>query len=374
MALRAEFERDRRRLDPVGGPPRRHRPRVLPDREAPQPRRAARRHRLHRLLPARQGGRRLRRLVPRGGDRRMTALTREPLRRAAGAATASTCRRASRCWCARRRRPRRCCWRCSARSSSARRGRCCARRCPARPRATGRRRATSTSTPTRPPSWPRPRAPDCLLTIQAPENTSELAGVDPARLARAARARARHARARDAAPLVRDAVADAAGAQQAGLATARVRRAGASARCSSTATTRSRRGASCATRQARLIERLSGARELRIEAEGTDLRLSVEGRTWVNSDGQRNMPSGEVFTGPRRGLRRGPHPLHDPVEPARRGGRGDRAALRGGPRGRGARRPRRGVPARDARHRRGRVAARARSASARTSASTARSG
>ena len=28
-----------RRLDPVGGPPRRHRPRVLPDREAPQPRR-----------------------------------------------------------------------------------------------------------------------------------------------------------------------------------------------------------------------------------------------------------------------------------------------------------------------------------------------
>ena len=34
---------DRRRLDPVGGAPRRDRPRVLPDREAPQPRRAARR-------------------------------------------------------------------------------------------------------------------------------------------------------------------------------------------------------------------------------------------------------------------------------------------------------------------------------------------
>ena len=52
--------------------------------------------------------------------------------------------------------------------------------------------------------------------------------------------------------------------------------------------------------QARLIERLKDARELRIEAEGTDLTLSVEGRTWVNSDGKRNMPSGEVFTGPRR--------------------------------------------------------------------------
>ncbi len=47
-----------------------------------------------------------------------------------------------------------------------------------------------------------------------------------------------------------------------------------------------------------LIGRLSGAKELRIEAEGTDLRLNVAKRTWVNSDGKRNMPSGEVFTGP----------------------------------------------------------------------------
>ena len=37
---------------------------------------------------------------------------------------------------------------------------------------------------------------------------------------------------------------------------------------------------------------------MRIEAEGTDLTLSVAGRTWINSDGRRNMPSGEVFTGP----------------------------------------------------------------------------
>ena len=47
-----------------------------------------------------------------------------------------------------------------------------------------------------------------------------------------------------------------------------------------------------------LIGRLSKASELRLEAEGTDLKLSVKGRTWVNSDGKRNMPSGEVFTGP----------------------------------------------------------------------------
>jgi aminopeptidase len=52
------------------------------------------------------------------------------------------------------------------------------------------------------------------------------------------------------------------------------------------------------TFQAKLIERLKEARDVRIEAGGTDLTLRVAGRTWVNSDGKRNMPSGEVFTGP----------------------------------------------------------------------------
>jgi aminopeptidase len=50
--------------------------------------------------------------------------------------------------------------------------------------------------------------------------------------------------------------------------------------------------------QEHLIGRLAPASELHLEAEGTDLRLGVKGRTWVNSDGRRNMPSGEVFTGP----------------------------------------------------------------------------
>ncbi len=50
--------------------------------------------------------------------------------------------------------------------------------------------------------------------------------------------------------------------------------------------------------QAGLIERLSRARTLRVVKDGTDLSLSVAGRTWINSDGKRNMPSGEVFTGP----------------------------------------------------------------------------
>lgn len=51
--------------------------------------------------------------------------------------------------------------------------------------------------------------------------------------------------------------------------------------------------------QAGLIDRLTQAQEVRILAEGTDLTLNVAGRTWVNSDGHRNMPSGEVFTSPR---------------------------------------------------------------------------
>ncbi|TFU15764.1 aminopeptidase [Thermus tengchongensis] len=50
--------------------------------------------------------------------------------------------------------------------------------------------------------------------------------------------------------------------------------------------------------QEALIGRLSQGRELRLLAPGTDLRLSVAGRRWINSDGRRNMPSGEVFTGP----------------------------------------------------------------------------
>jgi aminopeptidase len=50
--------------------------------------------------------------------------------------------------------------------------------------------------------------------------------------------------------------------------------------------------------QETMVARLSAAAEIRIEADGTDVRLDVSGRTWINSDGRHNMPSGEVFTGP----------------------------------------------------------------------------
>jgi len=51
-------------------------------------------------------------------------------------------------------------------------------------------------------------------------------------------------------------------------------------------------------RQAALVDFMGGVETLRFEGPGTDLTLSVAGRTWINSDGKRNMPSGEIFTGP----------------------------------------------------------------------------
>lgn len=50
--------------------------------------------------------------------------------------------------------------------------------------------------------------------------------------------------------------------------------------------------------QARLIERLEEANEVRIVGPETDLTLSIAGRKFLNGDGKHNMPCGEVFTGP----------------------------------------------------------------------------
>lgn len=50
--------------------------------------------------------------------------------------------------------------------------------------------------------------------------------------------------------------------------------------------------------QDRLIRWLTPKREVRVVAPDTDLRLRIEGRPWINSDGHRNFPSGEIFVGP----------------------------------------------------------------------------
>lgn len=51
-------------------------------------------------------------------------------------------------------------------------------------------------------------------------------------------------------------------------------------------------------RQSRVIDLMKNASKVRLVAKGTDLSFDVGGRTWINSDGKRNMPSGEIFTGP----------------------------------------------------------------------------
>jgi aminopeptidase len=50
--------------------------------------------------------------------------------------------------------------------------------------------------------------------------------------------------------------------------------------------------------QQRLIDWLDGKKEVHLSGPDIDLHLSIEGRTWINSDGKRNFPSGEIFTGP----------------------------------------------------------------------------
>lgn len=50
--------------------------------------------------------------------------------------------------------------------------------------------------------------------------------------------------------------------------------------------------------QERIAEFLSKVSELRIVGRDTDLLVGVSGRTWINDDGKKNMPGGEVFTGP----------------------------------------------------------------------------
>ncbi len=50
--------------------------------------------------------------------------------------------------------------------------------------------------------------------------------------------------------------------------------------------------------QAKIIEWLKGKKIVTVKSPNADLSLSIEGRTFVNSDGKNNMPSGEIFTGP----------------------------------------------------------------------------
>lgn len=51
-------------------------------------------------------------------------------------------------------------------------------------------------------------------------------------------------------------------------------------------------------RQQQLVDWLRGKERVEVRGPNIDLQLSIAGRTFINSDGKRNMPSGEIFTGP----------------------------------------------------------------------------
>jgi aminopeptidase len=138
---------------------------------------------------------------------------------------------------------------------------------------------------------------DAFVRIEAPANTTELAGVDPAVVAQVATARRPFQEASLKLRWTGTLLPTPALAQQAQMSTGEyadfVNRALFLDRPDPAGAWR----ALSATQEA-MVTRLTEASEIHIEAEGTDIRLDVADRTWINSDGRHNMPSGEVFTGP----------------------------------------------------------------------------
>ena len=141
------------------------------------------------------------------------------------------------------------------------------------------------------------QAVDTYLAIRASSNSTALSSVDPEKMSRVTRAKTELRQARENKPWCVTLYPTNAYAQDAGM--------------NLTELERFMFGAMFLDRpdpvaawgeinsvQAELILKLEKARTVKLEANGTDLTLEVTNRIWRNSDGKRNMPSGEVFTGP----------------------------------------------------------------------------
>jgi aminopeptidase len=144
---------------------------------------------------------------------------------------------------------------------------------------------------------------DVRIALEGDANTRRLSGVDPARQARAGRAREalrdRYLERAAAGELrwVITAFPTNAAAQEAHMSLADyeefVYGAGFLDREDPVAEWRSFR-----EQLDRLADWLGTRQELRVVADGTDLTLGVEGRKWIPCGGEENFPDGEVFTGP----------------------------------------------------------------------------
>lgn len=51
-------------------------------------------------------------------------------------------------------------------------------------------------------------------------------------------------------------------------------------------------------KQERWVKYLNDKKELHIISEGTDIRVGINNRKWINCDGKENFPDGEIFTSP----------------------------------------------------------------------------
>lgn len=51
-------------------------------------------------------------------------------------------------------------------------------------------------------------------------------------------------------------------------------------------------------KQERWVNYLNTKKEIHIVSEGTDIKVNVKGRKWINCDGRVNFPDGEIFTSP----------------------------------------------------------------------------
>jgi len=144
---------------------------------------------------------------------------------------------------------------------------------------------------------------DVLISIISPEQTRHLSNIDPSRLAAASRARARlteifmERSARGELRWTVTAYPSPAMAQEAGMSLLELEEllVAALKLDRDDPVGEWRRQAEWQERVARLLSRGS---ELKVEGPGVDLLLRIDGRIWINDDGKKNMPGGEVFTGP----------------------------------------------------------------------------
>ncbi|HMA37931.1 MAG TPA: aminopeptidase [Chloroflexia bacterium] len=142
---------------------------------------------------------------------------------------------------------------------------------------------------------------DALLTIRAEANTRATTDLAPARLAQYQRGLRGASKSfvwmQEGRPISSTLFPTAAHAQEAGMSLAAyadfVFRA-----CMLDAPDPAAEWRALHDQQQHLVDWLQGKRTVHVESPAIDLTLSIAGRTFINSDGHNNFPSGEIYTGP----------------------------------------------------------------------------